>query len=239
MRRRRHRSTSAGSCGDARVAAGLSQRAWHERPAMSHRRCRGSSEPSSADASVRTYAVLFAVLGSGSALGRIPDGDPIRDAGQVRLLSRFQALLPRGPASRPRSRCGIPGDLRAWDAELTLGDDVLRSRPRPLFATCRRLDRRIALKMADGGVVRSSSCSSPTPSPTAPSSGPIASCSEIGIRSTAEPSCGRSDSGDVPSAAGSWSSDWSVVISGHAERGTWRAGRAGAPCVDFAAHPGP
>jgi hypothetical protein len=67
-----------------------------------------------------------------------PEGDATRDAGQARLLSRLQARLPAGGRLRIEVGLGIPGDVRAWDAEISLGRDhcpVEAGRP---SGTCRR-----------------------------------------------------------------------------------------------------
>src|SRR5687767_11217252 len=86
---------------DARVAAGLSQRAVARAAAVDASQVSRLERALVRDASVRTYATLFAVLGMRLGARPFPDGDPIRDEGQARLLSRFQRRLPAGARLRP------------------------------------------------------------------------------------------------------------------------------------------
>jgi len=97
-------------------------------------------------------AVLAAAVGLELALRTFPAGDPLRDTAHLALLERFRRRL--HPAIRWRTEVPLPlaGDLRAWDALVTLDGRPLgveaETRPRDLQA----LERRLALKMRDGGV---------------------------------------------------------------------------------------
>lgn len=103
---------------------------------------------------MRRSAVLFACLGHKLVAKAYPTGEPLRDAGQVHLLDRFNARL--SPAWRRtfESVMPIPGDLRAWDELLRLG--ALRigvdaeTRPNDLQVT----ERAMALKLRDSGADR-------------------------------------------------------------------------------------
>jgi transcriptional regulator with XRE-family HTH domain len=105
------------------------------------------------EVSIRSYARAFAVLGLELSMRVYPSGEPIRDAGHVRLLARFRARV----ATRFTWRSEVPigrGDLRAWDAVLArLGLSVgveAETRPRDLQA----LERRIQRKQVDSGIDR-------------------------------------------------------------------------------------
>lgn len=65
-----------------------------------------------------------AVLGLRLTVKAYPEGSPIRDAGQLRLLERFRARIGDGWAWRSEVPIGGFGDLRAWDVELERGGRV-------------------------------------------------------------------------------------------------------------------
>jgi transcriptional regulator with XRE-family HTH domain len=97
-----------------------------------------------------TLALIAAALGMDLPLRAFPAGDPLRDAPQLALLARFRARFPR-LRHVPEVPLGIPGDRRAWD-EMVLGANwsmplEAESRIRDLQA----LERRLALKLRDGG----------------------------------------------------------------------------------------
>jgi transcriptional regulator with XRE-family HTH domain len=99
-----------------------------------------------------TLAVIGAGVGLDVSIRAFPNGQPIRDAAQLELLSRLRAVLPRGIQLRTEVPLGIPGDLRAWDA-------VIDARVwwRPVEAESRlrdvqALQRRIRLKCRDAEV---------------------------------------------------------------------------------------
>lgn len=72
--------------------------------------------------------MLFALLGHRLSLKAYPFGEPMRDAGQLRLLRRFGARVPNGWRRFPEAVMPRPGDLRAWDLLLrgpvTIGVDA-------------------------------------------------------------------------------------------------------------------
>ncbi len=67
-------------------------------------------------ATLREYAAFGGAVGLDVRLRAYPAGDPIRDAGQQRLLERLRARI----AVELRWRTEVPlpadGDRRAWDA---------------------------------------------------------------------------------------------------------------------------
>jgi transcriptional regulator with XRE-family HTH domain len=102
---------------------------------------------------LRRASILFAYLGHKLVAKAHPTGDPLRDAGQARLLSRFDARLPPIWRRQRESVMPISGDLRAWDQLLvgpvSIGVEA-ETRPSDLQA----LERAIAAKQRDSGVDR-------------------------------------------------------------------------------------
>ena len=60
-------------------------------------------------------------LGLRISLRLFPDGSPVRDAGQLALLDRFERLLGSSLTLRREVALPIQGDLRAWDGRVTDG----------------------------------------------------------------------------------------------------------------------
>lgn len=102
---------------------------------------------------LRRVTRLFMFLGHKVVVTAYPTGEPLRDAGQARLLERFNARL--SPVWRRFSEAvmPLPGDLRAWDELLrgpvTIGVEA-ETRPSDLQA----IKRSIAAKQRDSGVDR-------------------------------------------------------------------------------------
>lgn len=102
---------------------------------------------------LRAACILYAVLGQRLTTKGFPAGEPMRDAGQLRLLDRFEARVP--PVWRRRREAVMPiaGDLRAWDERLdgpvSIGVDA-ETRPSDVQA----LQRSMSLKKRDSGVLR-------------------------------------------------------------------------------------
>ena len=102
--------------------------------------------------SVSDLGAWCAIVGLDLVLKAYPAGDPIGDAGQLRLLERFRPVL--HPTLHWRTEVGlpIPGDLRAWDA-LIRGDGWrIGVEAETVLSDVQALERRLALKMRDGGV---------------------------------------------------------------------------------------
>lgn len=136
----------------ARVTAGLSQRqlaaASGARQALVSLVERGQATR----ASVLVLATLFAVLGQRLSVRPYPDGSPLRDEAHARLLARFRDRLPAGATMRTEVPVGIPGDGRAWDAEVGMDGARCTVEAETALGDLQAVDRRIALKMADGQV---------------------------------------------------------------------------------------
>lgn len=102
---------------------------------------------------VQTICILFALLGQRASVKGFPVGEPLRDAGQLRLLERFERRVPATWRRRREAPMPTPGDLRAWDELLsgpvTIAVDA-ETAPRDLQAT----ERSMSLKKRDSGVDR-------------------------------------------------------------------------------------
>ena len=83
------------------------------------------------------------------SLSFYPTGEPIRDAAQLALLARFEALL--GPPLRVLREVPLPihGDLRAWDGRITDGTRTASIEGESKLHDAQALARRIGLKSRD------------------------------------------------------------------------------------------
>lgn len=102
---------------------------------------------------LRRVTRLFMFLGHKVVVTTYPTGEPLRDAGQARLLARFNARLSPDWRRFSEAVMPTPGDLRAWD-ELLRGPVAVgveaETRPNDLQA----IQRSIAAKQRDSGVDR-------------------------------------------------------------------------------------
>ena len=138
----------------ARLDAGLSQIEVAKVLRISRSQYSRIERGLSPDLTISTAIRMFAVLGFDLSMRPYPDGDAIKDAAQVELLSRLRARCHPSLAWRTEVPLPLPGDRRAWDATIT-GEAIraaveAETRLRDLQA----LDRRLALKERDGGFDR-------------------------------------------------------------------------------------
>jgi transcriptional regulator with XRE-family HTH domain len=139
---------------EARLAAGLSQ-ARLGRAAGIHASTVGRIERAEiVSASVQRFAELFALVGQELAARGYPVGPPIRDRGQVGLLTRFRARVRGEWLWRFEVPSGGAGDLRAWDAVLTHGQARVAVEAETRLGDIQALMRRIEIKCRDSGMDR-------------------------------------------------------------------------------------
>ena len=81
-----------------------------------------------------------------------PVGDPVRDAGQLRLLERFVSLLPALARVDREAALPLPGDLRAWDALVSLDGRRAGCEAETHLRDIQALERKLSAKLRDGGV---------------------------------------------------------------------------------------
>lgn len=138
----------------ARHAAALSQADVALAAGISASQVRRIEQARIAGVSVRTMAILHAVLGLRLSVRGYPEGSPIRDAAQARLMARLRAELPDSVIFRTEVELGLPGDLRAWDGEIEAANGTCKLEAETVLYDLQAQERRIALKMADGRVDR-------------------------------------------------------------------------------------
>ena len=103
-------------------------------------------------ASVRELACVGAVVGVDVRLHAYPAGDPIRDAGQLRLLRRLRARLHPSLGWRTEVPLPIDGDRRAWDAVISGSGWRIGVEAETVVDDLQALERRLNLKRRDGRV---------------------------------------------------------------------------------------
>jgi len=101
-----------------REAAGLSQRAAGRAVGMSGSQYGRIERAEIRELSIEQLARAASAVGGRLSCRIYPDGDPLRDSPQVRLLGRFHGRLPAVVPMRNEVPIPIPGDLRSWDAVL-------------------------------------------------------------------------------------------------------------------------
>jgi transcriptional regulator with XRE-family HTH domain len=153
--RRRSRSAVRRVADDARLArieAGLSQAEIGRAIGTSHARVGRFERGEVANPSVDFLGAYCAVVGLDLTIRVFPAGDPIRDRAQLALLERLRGRLDPSLRIRTEVPLPIPGDLRAWDAEIT-GHRPERWRARveaeTRIADGQALERRLSLKLRD------------------------------------------------------------------------------------------
>lgn len=133
----------------ARVAAGLSQHALGAAVGLSASEIGRFERGDIQDVGIDRLCRMAAAAGLTVTLRLYPEGDPVRDAGQVRLLARLRDRI--SPSVRWRQEVPLTGrgDLRAWDAVIdgTGCADAVEAETR--FVDTQATERRVALKLRD------------------------------------------------------------------------------------------
>jgi transcriptional regulator with XRE-family HTH domain len=157
----RARATSrrlvAGATSDiknARIAAGISQKDLGRAAGMSASQVGRFERGQIHFVTVDKICRLSAAVGLEASLRLYPDGDPIRDAAQVRLLERLRVRL----SSNVRWRTEVPlfagNDPRAWDAVADGTGCVDGIEAETRLGDIQATERRIMLKHRDDASVR-------------------------------------------------------------------------------------
>ena len=107
--------------------------------------------------SIVRIAQLYALVGLDLSARGFASGQPLRDAGHVALLNRFQARLGSGLRWRtevPVASASIEGprDFRAWDAVVGGVDWEIGVEAETHVRDLQALERRLALKQRDGAM---------------------------------------------------------------------------------------
>lgn len=136
----------------ARTSAGLSQASAGASAAMSHAQWSRLERASLLDVSFGQASRAATAVGLRLDVRCYPDGDPVRDAGQLALLERFRRRLPPGTRWETEVPLPIPGDRRAWDALVGLRGRRAGCEGETRLGDLQALERRLRLKLRDGGV---------------------------------------------------------------------------------------
>jgi hypothetical protein len=97
-------------------------------------------------------ACLCAAVGLDLSVRAYVGGDPIRDAGQVRLLERLRVNLHPSFSWRTEVPLPGPGEQRAWDAVVSLGGVRMGVEAETVLSDVQAQIRRVILKQRDGGL---------------------------------------------------------------------------------------
>lgn len=135
----------------SRRRAGLSQATLGRACGLS-RSAVARTEDGTRRATLADLAGLGAAVGLDVRLRAFPAGDPIRDAGQLRLLERLRRELHPSLRWRTEVPLPIPGDLRAWDAVIRGDRWLLAVEAETVIDDIQALERRLSLKVRDGQV---------------------------------------------------------------------------------------
>ena len=142
--------TVIGEIRRGRLGAGLSLRAVAAAARIDHARIwrieRGFATPTLDD-----VAALGAVVGLDVRLRAYVAGDPIRDAGQLRLLSRLRSVSGPGLTWRTEVPLPLADDRRAWDAVIHGPGWTVHVEAETVIQDVQALERRLLLKRRDGG----------------------------------------------------------------------------------------
>jgi hypothetical protein len=116
---------------------------------------RGQVERTEAGArrtTIQELACLGAAVGREIRLRAYPGGDPIRDAGQARLVNRLRNEVGASLRWRTEVPLPIPGDLRAWDAVISGPGWRIAVEAETVLTDVQAVERRLALTRRDGGI---------------------------------------------------------------------------------------
>jgi transcriptional regulator with XRE-family HTH domain len=143
-------SVTAADLREARIAAGLSQRAVADAAGLSHPTVSRLERGRSPEISLLAIARVGAAVGLKPVLRLYPDGDPIRDIAHVKLLERLHARIHAQLRWRTEVPLPIPGDPRAWDATIAGMGFVIGVEAETRIRDAQAVARRTNLKQRDG-----------------------------------------------------------------------------------------
>jgi len=135
----------------ARVGAGVSLRAVAAATGTSHQQVLRFERGELEHASIDDIGAWCSAIGMDLVLKAYSRGDPLRDAGQLRLLGRLRDRLHPELSWRTEVPLPIEGDLRAWDAVIRGDGWWVAVEAETALDDLQALERRIALKIRDGG----------------------------------------------------------------------------------------
>jgi transcriptional regulator with XRE-family HTH domain len=136
---------------EARLAARVSQTVVAQAAGLCQSRISRTERAERPMPRLDELAQHCAALGLALSARPYPEGSPVRDAGQLRLIGRLRQLLSAGFRWRTEVPVGDDGDLRAWDVVLD-GPGVVAIDAETRLRDVQSLQRRTELKWRDSGV---------------------------------------------------------------------------------------
>jgi len=106
------------------------------------------------EVTIEQLALACAAVGNHLSLRAYPADDPARDAGQLRLLTRFRARLPARVSLRTEVPMPIPADSRALDGLIAIGAARIGVEAEAKLGDIQAIDRRAQLKRRDARLDR-------------------------------------------------------------------------------------
>ena len=104
--------------------------------------------------SIRQLALACAAVGLELSVRTFLSGDPVRDAGQLRLLARFRARLPAAAPWATEVPLPIPGDLRALDGWTQIQSSTIGVEAETRLSDIQAIERKALLKKRDANLER-------------------------------------------------------------------------------------
>jgi transcriptional regulator with XRE-family HTH domain len=136
----------------ARLEHGLSQAAVGRAAGLSSPAVSRIERSQVRTASILNVARLLSVVGLELSARAYPTGRPIRDRAQLDLLGRFRNHLPGSASWQSEVPVGLAGDLRAWDAVVRVGAQLVAVEAETRLTDFQAVERRIALTCRDSGI---------------------------------------------------------------------------------------
>jgi transcriptional regulator with XRE-family HTH domain len=136
----------------ARIGAGLSLRAVAAATGTSHQQLLRFERGRVTRVSIEDVGAWCATVGLDLVMRGYPAGDPIRDAGQQRLLDRLRPNIHPSLASQTEVPLPIRGDLRAWDLVVMGPGWRIAVEAETVLDDLQALERRLHRKQRDGGI---------------------------------------------------------------------------------------
>ena len=138
----------------ARIGAGLSLRAVGEAAGTSHQLVLRFERGALRRPTIEDVGAWCEVVGLELAIRAYPAGDPLRDAGQLRLLERLHRRLHSSLVWRTEVPLPIEGDRRAWDAVISGPGWRVVVEAETVLRDAQALERRLNVKRRDGRAER-------------------------------------------------------------------------------------
>ena len=134
---------------EARIALGLSQRTVARAAGVSASQLGRLERDENRKPFLGLICRAARVLGLQTSLKLYPGGVPVRDAPQLALLARFEALLAAPLGMRREVPVPIEGDPRAWDAVIVGVAELCFTEGESRLGDMQAVARRIELKLRD------------------------------------------------------------------------------------------